>query len=178
MNNYFQGSEIHPRHVSVGAVLVNDGSTGSPQESGKICVHHFDSKNGSEFAGYWKDQGLDDFYILMRETVEMGETLERAVHRGLLEEFGAEAEIVDYLGSIQIHFKHKGSEVEIEKTTLYFLCKLKNQDLNKRSKGDVECESVLEWHDPKFLITKMKAQGAKFNRQDLDESVIFEKLNI
>lgn len=176
MKNYFQGNNDHPRHVSVGAVLVNDGSTGSPQEKGKICAHHFNSKSGSEFAGYWKDQGLDDFYILMRETVEMGETLEEATHRGLLEEFGAEAEIIDYLGSIQICFKHRGSEVEIEKTTLYFLCKLKNQDLSKRSRGDVEYESVLEWHSPEFLIEKMKSQGAKFNRQDLDESSILEKL--
>ncbi len=168
MKNYFQGNNEHPRHVSVGAVLVNGND--------EVCAHHFDSKNGSEFAGYWKDQGLDDFYILMRETVEMGETLEQTVHRGLLEEFGAEAEIVDYLGSIQSRFKHKGSEVEIEKTTLYFLCKLKSQDLGKRSKNDVECESVLEWHSPEFLIEKMKFQGTKFNRQDLDESSVLEKL--
>ncbi len=168
MQNYFQGNGEHPRHLSVGAVLVND--------AGEICAHHFDSKNGSKFAGYWKDQGLDDFYILMRETVEMGETLEQAVCRGLLEEFGAEAELVDYLGSIQSYFKHKGSEIEIEKTTLYFLCKLKNQDLGKRSRGDVENESMLEWHNPLFLIEKMKSQGVELNRQDLDESVILEKL--
>ena len=165
MQNYFQGNSKHPQHISVGAVLLNDKN--------EICCHHFDSRR-FDFKGYWKDQGLEDFYILMRETIEPGETLEKALHRGLMEEFGAEAELVDYIGSIQSHFKSKG--VEIEKTTLYFLCKLINQDLNKRSSGDVEFESQIEWQTAKFLTPKMKEQSLKYGRTDVDESQILEKV--
>lgn len=165
MINYFQGNSKHPQHVSVGAVLVN--------EKGEICCHHFDSSKG-KFEGYWEEQGLDDFYILMRETIEPGETLEEALERGLLEEFGAEAEIIDYIGSIQSHFESK--KVVVEKTTLYFLCNLKSQDLKKRSSGDVEFESQIEWQTADFLIPKMKEQSAKYGRTDIDESSILEKL--
>jgi NADH pyrophosphatase NudC (nudix superfamily) len=165
MKNYYQGNSTHPQHVSVGAVLIN----GEEQ----ICCHHFNSKK-SDFKGYWKDQGLDDFYILMRETLELRETLESALHRGLMEEFGALGEIIDYIGSIQSRFVSK--EVEIQKTTLYFLCKLKSQDLSQRSKGDVEFESDIEWQSKEFLIPKMKEQAEKFGRTDIDESLILERL--
>lgn len=165
MQNYFQGNSQHPQHISIGALVLN--------EEGKVCCHHFDSTK-SNFKGYWKDQGLEDFYILMRETVEPNETLEQALHRGLMEEFGIEAELVDYIGSIQSHFKSKG--VEIEKTTLYFLCKLKSQDLSRRSAGDVEFESQVEWQTPDFLIPKMKEQVTKYDRTDIDESKILEKI--
>ncbi|MEK7117959.1 MAG: NUDIX hydrolase [Patescibacteria group bacterium] len=165
MKNYFQGNSEHPQHISVGAVVLND--------KGEICCHHFDSKK-FDFKGYWKDQNLEDFYILMRETIEPNENLESALHRGLMEEFGVEAELVDYTGSIQSHFK--SGKVEIEKTTLYFLCKLKNQDLEKRSRGDVEYESQVEWHTVDFLIPKMKEQVVRFGRTDVDESSILEKI--
>lgn len=165
MQNYFQGNSKHPQHISVGAILLNDKN--------EICCHHFDSKK-SKMSGYWTDLGLDDFYILMRETLEPDEKLEEALHRGLMEEFGAEAELVDYAGSIQGYFKSKG--VEIEKTTLYFLCKLINQDLDKRSTGDVEFESQIEWQTTEFLIPKMKEQSVKYGRTDIDESQILERL--
>ncbi len=110
----------------------------------------------------------------MRKTIEPNEYLENVLHRGLMEEFGVEAKLVDYIGSIQSHFKSKG--VEIEKTTLYFLCKLKNQDLSRRSTGDVEYESQIEWHTTNFLIPKMKEQTIKYGRTDVDESKILEKI--
>lgn len=165
MKNYFQGNSKHPQHISVGAIVLNDKK--------EICCHHFDSTK-FDFKGYLKDQGLEDFYILMRETMEPNETLESALHRGLMEEFGIEAELIDYTGSIQNHFESKG--VEIEKTTLYFVCKLKNQDLSKRSSGDVEFESQIEWHTADFLIPKMKEQAIKYNRTDIDESKILERI--
>lgn len=161
MSNYYQGNSTHPRHLSVGAVLVN--------ERGEICCHHFVD---NILKGYWPDLGIDDLYLLMRETIEPGETLEETLHRGLLEEFGATAEIVDYLGSIKSHFKSK--EIEIEKTTIYFLCKLLSQDLSKRT-GDIESKSKLEWQTADFLIPKMKAQSVKYGRTDVDESEILEK---
>jgi ADP-ribose pyrophosphatase YjhB (NUDIX family) len=167
MKNYFQGNSKHPQHISIGAVLIN--------EKNEICCHHFDSKKFN-FKGYRKENNLEDFYILMRETIEPNETLEKALHRGLREEFGVEAEMVDYIGPIQSHFKD--DEVEVEKTTLYFLCKLKNQDLSKRGSGDVEDQSQIEWHTTNFLIPKMKEQAIKFGRTDVDESLILERFKI
>ncbi|MFA6270181.1 MAG: NUDIX hydrolase [Candidatus Paceibacterota bacterium] len=168
MQNYFQGNSKHPQHISVGAILLN--------EKNEICCHHFDPQN-VDFTGYWRDQNIDsEFYILMRETVEPNETLEETLHRGLKEEFGAEAELVDYVGSIESHFQSKG--VTIEKTTLYFICKLKNQDAAKRSTGDVEFESQIEWQTAEFLIPKMQAQSLKYGRTDIDESKILERINI
>ncbi len=160
---YYQGADEHPWHLSVGAVLVN--------EKGEVCHHHF---TDALIKGYWPDEGLSDFYLLMRETVHPNETLEEAVHRGLLEEFGAMAEIVDYIGSYTSTFEHKG--VVIQKTTPYFLCKLLFQDETKRDASDIEGETVLEWHMPDFLIPKMKEQGIRYKRTDVDESEILERL--
>lgn len=166
MKNYFQGNKDHPRHISVGGVVVN--------EKGEVMAHHFMRE---DLPGYWPDLGINDFYILMRETINPNETLEHALHRGLMEEFGVEAELVDYLGSIRCNFsKNVEGEKEIEKTTLYFLCKFISQDLSKRSTEDIEGQTQIEWHPPEFLIEKMKDQAQKYNRTDLDESDILEKV--
>jgi len=71
--NYFQGNNKHPRHLSVGAVLTND--------HGEICVHHVNDESLAQegrLKGYWTDEGVTDFYILMRETIESNEALEKA----------------------------------------------------------------------------------------------------
>lgn len=162
-STYFQGNYSHPQHISVGGILMNDG--------GEICCHHFYTK---DLRGYWADEKLDDFYILMRETIEPNESLEHALHRGLWEEFAATAELVDYVGSIKSNFKHK--EVDVEKTTLYFLCKLINQDISKRSGDDIEKKSIIEWRKPEFLIPLMKNQAIKSGRTDVDESDILERV--
>lgn len=159
---YFQGNSEHPQHISVGAVLRND--------KGEVCVHHFLAEN---LKGYWVEEKLDDFYVLMRETLETNESLESALHRGLKEEFGATARMLDYIGSLRSHFEHKG--VEVEKTTLYFLCELVSQDTNLRLKDDIEGTTELEWHKPEFLIPLMKEQAKKFKRTDVDESEILER---
>ena len=140
-------------------------------EKGEVCCHHFFTK---DLKGYWADEGLDDFYILMRETIKSNESLEQALHRGLKEEFGATGEIIDYAGSIKSTFKHKG--VDIEKTTLYFLCKLIDQDVSKRPTDDIEHKSIVEWQKSGFLIPLMKKQAVKFGRTDVDESSILEKI--
>lgn len=159
--NYYQGNASHPQHISVGAILANG--------AGEVCCHHFLAK---DLDGYWVEQGLDDFYLLMRETVEPGETLEAAVLRGLREEFGATAEIVDYVGSIQSHHRHR--DVEVEKTTLYFFCRLVDQDPSRRG-GDIESKTTLEWRPADFLIPKMREQTARFGRTDVDESSVLER---
>lgn len=158
---YYQGNAGHPQHFSVGAVLVN--------QNGEICCHHFLAK---DLEGYWPDAGLDDFYLLMRETIEPGESLEAAVARGLREEFGATAELVDYVGAIQSRFGHKG--VEVQKTTAYFLCRLIDQDPSRRE-GGIESKTALEWRSADFLIPKMRDQAARFGRTDVDESEILAR---
>ncbi|MDP3934782.1 MAG: NUDIX domain-containing protein [Candidatus Giovannonibacteria bacterium] len=160
---YFQGNYLHPQHISVGGILTN--------KKGEICCHHFYTK---DLKGYWADEKLDDFYILMRETPEPNETLERALHRGLQEEFGATGKIIDYVGSIKSAFKHK--EIEIEKTTIYFLCELISQDLSKRTGDDIEVKSAVEWQMPDYLIPRMKEQAVRFGRTDVDESGILERM--
>ena len=163
MPTYFQGNSAHPQHISVGAILVNG--------KGGVCCHHFFTK---DLKGYWADEKLDDFYILMRETLEPNESIEHALHRGLMEEFGATGELVDYVGTIVSRFTHEG--VEVEKTTLYFLCKFLSQDLSKRHGDDIEKRSVVEWRSPDFLIPLMKAQAKRFGRTDVDESSILERV--
>lgn len=140
-------------------------------EKGEVCCHHFFTK---DLKGYWADEKLDDFYILMRETLKPNETLEHALERGLMEEFGATAELVDYIGSIEGHFKHKG--VDVQKTTLYFLSKLSRQDISRRGSGDIEDKSIIEWRTPDYLIPLMKEQAVRFGRTDVDESSILEKI--
>lgn len=139
-------------------------------DKSEICCHHF---TDDQLKGYWPDLKINDLYILMRETINPGENLDIAVKRGLIEEFGAEAEIVDYIGSIRSHFKDK--DVEIEKTTIYFVCKLISQDLSKRSDEDIEGKSYVEWQTASFLIPKMKEQSKKYSRTDIDESEILER---
>lgn len=108
----------------------------------------------------------------MRETMEIGEALEGAVLRGISEEFGAKGEIVDYIGSIKSQFNR--NTVPIEKTTLYFLVRLNDYDLSKRLKDDEENLSEIQWKSLEFLIPKMKEQGKRYRRTDLDESAILE----
>ncbi|MFZ3019977.1 MAG: NUDIX hydrolase [Minisyncoccia bacterium] len=163
MNNYFQGNKKHPQHISVGAILLNDAK--------EVCIHHF--TNPELLKGYWTEQGFTDFYLLMRETIEPNQTLEEALHKGLMEEFGATAKIMDYVGSIQSHFLD--GTTMVEKTTLYFMCKLKKQDTSKRS-GDIESKTELEWQTVDFLIPKMKEQYEKYKRDDVDESKILERI--
>ncbi len=172
MKNYFVGTKDHPQHVSVGAMLINNGVAGSPQDKNKICCHHF---TPDLMGGYWPDLGLKDFYLLMRKTLHIGESLEQAVKRGLMEEFGAEGEILDYIGSIKSKFRHKEGESEVEKTTLYFVCKLVSKDESKRNNSDIEGKTKIEWCTAEFLIPKMKEQGHKYGREDVDESEILEK---
>ncbi|HYE23362.1 MAG TPA: NUDIX hydrolase [Candidatus Paceibacterota bacterium] len=157
----FQHSVDSPFHISVGAVLVNG--------EGKVCVHKRTRENiPSEL--HDKLGGLEEVFILMRESLEDGESLEYAVHRGLMEEFGAEGELGRYLGSIQTRIT-PGTSYETEKTTLYFAARLTK--LGERPE-DEESDSDLEWHEPVYLIDRMRDQGLQTNRGDLDESKILE----
>lgn len=153
MNNYLFYDQDFSSHYSIGAIVLN--------EKNQVMCHHFK-----------KIQKFEELYILMRETPEINEGVEQTLKRGLLEEFGAEAEIIHYTGSIVSH--HDDDNIsEIEKTTLYFLCRLENFDINKRQKDDPESSSEVSFMDIDELITKSKDQGTRYSdRSDLDESKI------
>jgi len=121
-------------------------------------------------------EGFKDFYILMRETMEMGEKIEDTLHRGLMEEFGITGDIITYLGSIKSEYPVKSSEpyYSIEKTTLYFLVRTKTFKPELRGQDDAEKESEIQWQPIDFLISKMPEQGRKYS-SSLDESSVLEK---
>ncbi len=158
MPNLVQGSKEYPYHISIGAVLVNGEA--------KVCAHHFDQLQiGSRQA--------KDFYILMRETPEVGESIMETLERGLNEEFGATATIRHFIGSITA--KIENVDTLKEKTTLYFLCDVVAQDITQREDVDAESSSQVGWYDPDYLIFKMKRQGRETGYEDIDESKILER---
>ena len=163
MENYFKGDRKKPYHLSVGAVILNDEN--------KVCCHFFKQMTLRKAF-----EGFKDFYILMSETMEMGEKIEATLHRGLMEEFGITGDIITYLGSIKSEYPVKSSEphYSIEKTTLYFLVRMKTFKPELRGQDDAEKESEIQWQPIDFLISKMPEQGRKYS-SSLDESSVLEK---
>lgn len=151
---FFQFSKESPYHISVGAIVFND--------EGKIACHHFKNKLGEK-----------DLYILMRESVENGEDLLTTLERGLMEEFGAKAKPLSYVGALSGTISD--SKTDFEKTTLYIACKLTSFNPDKRDENDPEADSIIEWMDPKELIDIMQKQGDKYQRIDLDESTVIQR---
>lgn len=154
--NLFQGTIELPYHFSVGAVAVDTES--------KVWCHYYEE--------FRKDsQGtFKNFYTLMRETVEGEEPLEFAVLRGIREEFGVRGTIRHYLGSLISKFPK--NETWIEKTTAYFLVELTGEDEESRVYDDDFVMGKIRKCEMDFLIEKMKDQGKRFERTDLDESHI------
>lgn len=159
MKKLFQHSETNHFHISVGALLVKDG---------KVLVHRVPREKMPEKYHHLLG-GLEQVYMLMRESLENDESLEGAVLRGIKEEFGAVGAIQRYLGSIQAKLHDAGG---FEKTTLYFevLC----TSLGERPSDDEESFTLLEWHDPKELLELMRSQVKHTDRADLDETKILE----
>lgn len=162
MSNYFQGTKENPYHISIGGVVMN--------KEGKVACHYFESLNHKSL------RVLKDFVLLMRETIEENESIEECLHRGLMEEFGMKAELKHYLGSIVSDFPIVNSDIIVEKTTLYFLCDFISQDESLRSQEDIERESQIKWFDPEELVIRMKEQGKRLGREDMEESSVIERL--
>ena len=165
MENYFRGTRNHPYHLSIGAVVINDKN--------EVCCHYFKKLTLRKAF-----EGFTDFYILMRESMEMGESIEQTLHRGLKEEFGITGNIVTYLGSLQGEYTVKAVEptYSIEKTTLYFLVKMKTFKPELRAQEDAEKESEIQWQPIDVLVYKMKEQGVRLNNNTLDESLILQRV--
>lgn len=159
--NIFQASEEFPFHISVGAVLTNS--------DGLICTHFFKQADiPTEF------EAKSDLYLLMRETIEPGETLEEAILRGIQEEFGARGKIKSYLGSFTSFFPLRVSKIQVQKTTLYFHVEMTDFSVTLREKDGIESKSELQWINPEVLRDLFIKQGRNYDRTDLDESKIIE----
>jgi hypothetical protein len=159
----FKASVENPYHLSVGAVLMN--------EKGEVCTHYFD-EIGGEVDG--KFRKFTDFYLLMRETLKDGETLEDAVARGLMEEFGATGKINRYLGSLVSSWTIEQSN--IQKTTVYFLVDFVSIDESKREKDDPEAQSTITWLPKDKLLKKMRGQKERLGNDSLDETEILDRV--
>jgi len=162
VKNYFQATKDNPYHLSIGAVLLNG--------SNEVACHYFD-KAPEGAPGEYKD--LKDVYLLMRETMEIGETIEQTLHRGLLEEFGATGEIMSFLGSQETAFK--GNEVDMKKTTLYFLVRMKSFDITKRSHEDLEGDSQIVFLTLDDCIMKMEELWKRLKQETLNESMFAKR---
>lgn len=161
MKNIFQGNKEFPFHISVGAILTN--------EVGLICTHYFKKEDLPV-----ESEAKSDLILLMRETIEPGESIEEALLRGIEEEFGAKGQIVAYLGSIKSIFPWRGSKVQIEKTTIYFHIIMTSINPKLREKDGVESKSEIRWIEPEVLRDLFIEQGRKYDRTDLDESKVIE----
>lgn len=159
--NIFQSSKEFPFHVSVGAVLTN--------VSGLTCCHFYKKADLP-----WESEGKSDLYLLMRETMHTNETIESAIERGLMEEFGAKGEIKSYIGSIISTFPLHGGKTLVEKTTLYFHVRVTDFNPALRDKDEIESKSEILWIKPEDLIKLFTEQGKKYERDDIDESKIIE----
>lgn len=159
IENYYQASITCPYHLSVGVLVLNSRN--------EVLCHHFPSI-------IIDGKTITNLYLLVRETLEPNETLEKALHRGLQEEAGAVADIKAYLGSIVSQFP-RGGEI-MEKTTVYFLCTLVDIDNSRRNTNDWESGSDVLFLPIDVLIDKMKLQGERYKRTDIDESIILERL--
>lgn len=162
MINYFQRSEQYPFHISIGAIVVD--------KNNNVGCHYFDKHEIPGFGVF------ENFYLLMRETIEPMETIEGCLERGLIEEFGVKATIRHFVGSIVSRFQLTKGGPTVEKTTLYFLCDLISSDQSKRRLNDPESGSVIKWLPLNELAKCMKEQRARMGREDADESSILEKV--
>ena len=106
-------------------------------------------------------------YHLPKGTLEPNESLEQAAIREILEESGADVELVGYLGSVNTEFVF--NELEFNKVNHYFAAKLKSdklQDMDSEHDSREwvpidEAEALLKLNDNSkqewLIITRLKA---------------------
>ncbi len=162
-SKFYQHGLPQSFHISVGGVLFN--------EDNEICIHHFDTNKLPENLKFLAG-GLDEYYHLMRESLEGNEPLHDAVLRGVQEEFGAEGTVDKYLGS-KLDIITGPNQNPFEKLTIYHAIRLTK--LGERPDIDVENKTVMEWHSPQDALEMYKTQASKTSRPELDESVIVER---
>lgn len=172
MTNPFVGTPEEPFHMSVGVILVN--------EENEVLVHRFNLENNEELRHELKRRadipGKVQYYALMTETPEHGESLIDAAERGLMEEFGATGRLIHYIGTNIGHFKRMGSDVLIEKATPFFLYRILDLDETRREQGSIESSSELVFLDIETLMKYLEEQDRAIHRTDLVYGPILERV--
>jgi 8-oxo-dGTP pyrophosphatase MutT (NUDIX family) len=107
----------------------------------------------------------------MRESLEDGETLQEAVLRGCLEEYGATGVIEKYLGA-KIDIIVTPTK-DFQKCTLYHAVRLTS--LGERTGTDAEKTTELEWYSPTDLLMLLDRQCAQTTRPELDEREVIRR---
>ena len=135
---------------------------------GLVACHYFER--------FRSNQGpVENIYLLMRETIEPGESIETCLARGLKEEFGAIGMPRQFLGTIVSHFPNK-QDILVEKTTLYFLvdCLQINQE-DRDTEGE-ESKSKVCWLTIDELKQRMVDQSRRYpERTDFNESIVLDR---
>jgi len=162
MSNFYQHNKSQPFHISVGAVLFN--------ENYEICTHHFFTERLPDNLKFHAG-GLNEYYHLVRESLENNETLESAVLRGVHEEFGVVGEVDKYIGAKEDVITGHG--YDFQKITLYHSVKLVR--FEERPDIDAENHTLMEWYTPKELLKIYDKQVSQTDRPELDERIIVER---
>lgn len=147
--NLFAWTPENKQHLSVGAVIVN--------EKGEILVH--------------KLARIGNKYFLPKKTHHSGQTLE-ATLATIEKETGWKVEAMRFLGSIKSQFGDATSG-NIDKTTLYLLCKPTAQ--TTRDSEDRDADSELLWVPQNELVNIFEQQGQ--TQPELNEAAVITNLN-
>jgi len=171
MKNPFIGTPEDPFHMSVGVVLLN--------EKNEVIVHKYDLESNEALRSTIKRSvGVSEriqFYSIMTETPEDGETLMETAERGLIEEFGASGDFMHYLGTTVGTFKRFGSDILIEKAAPFFLYKMTSLDESKRDPNSMESKSEIVAVEMDALINILEKQDEAIHRTDLVYAPIIER---
>lgn len=161
MSNPFSGTPDRPYHLSIGAVLV---------EGDKFLAHKFDLTRIDLQEAKSKTGILTDtFYSIMTETPEEDEGFLDALVRGCMEEFGANVELIGFIGTHIGHFARPSKpDINIEKSMPFFLCRVIDRDDSRRPKGEIESKSDVVLLDPEELAQILDAQFKELGRTDFD----------
>ncbi len=159
MKSRYIATPENPYHLSVGALVYNTER--------KYLVHYF-----PEY------KHLTDFYRLMKETMEEGESPLATLERGLREEFGASGKMKAFLGSKAFEdtwFSNINNPKTVQKTVIYFLVELQNLDETKRSQEDIEGKTDLRWVTAPELKENMLQKCNEYKIEEFDEVEIVER---
>lgn len=118
-NSELRGDSHNPYHFSVGAVIRKDDT---------FAIIH--------------KQGI--YYTLLRETAHVDESISECLNRGSQEELGVTVQIERFLGGLITHFTREESDMDIEKTTIYFEAHVVNETGEKKQEED-EVNDTIHW---------------------------------
>ncbi|MEA3357785.1 MAG: NUDIX domain-containing protein [Patescibacteria group bacterium] len=135
-----RGNEENPYHLSIGQVVFNN--------QGEIALIQKPVGGPAQTKGE---------VTLPRETAYSDETFENCIQRGAESEIGITVAVTRFVGSQITHFRGsvwRNPDVEIEKTTLYFLTRMTGTAEKDLTIDEVEDEVI--WRTPEDAIGLLK----------------------